>query len=588
MKKHIFAALSGAALLLSSAHALADEGRYVVVLKEAPAIMLLDENDGVINYVDNIFVVDSLMAAYSLAPADNVEAIFPDEVAYLMEYEDDTETAAFSAAAPVIEPYPEGADDMYYADQWHMPYIGVSSAWRNGFDGSGVRVAVIDSGMDLYHPDLPVPTYYYNAVSGADTTNIQDKLGHGTSVTGLITAKTNNGAYTSGIAHNAELVSIKVATSTTMSTADMLLGFKKALTYDCDVINMSLGFTRETAPGTTRQMRSIVADAIEDGVIVVAAAGNDGKDAVKGKYYHYPASYDNVISAGSLGDYSNHTGVDMDFTRYSIPIRKSDGTYSYSTILADVPSEFTQQNDAVTCAAPGYRIMSTELNSTTARKSGTSFASPIIASAAVIAKQINPDITAPELIEALQATCDDVFTEGYDNYTGYGRLNIERLTFYLMAKYDPSVTPSPSPEPTPTPTPDPTATATPEPTDTPVPTDTPEPTQAPTPEPTPSPVPTATPTSAPENRITKSSNTYTIQTLYDEVSSSARVFAAVYRDQKLLAVKSTAVVTGSTNTKIYFSYEGKIDYADIFVWDIEENGDITMLPLGDKGRIYYE
>lgn len=463
-KKLILSTL-GASLIFGTA-AYAAQGDYIVVLKEAPVISLMDEDNGVVKYVDNVYVVDSLMSAYALAPSDNIEMIVPDEVAYLFDNTSD-ETATLTAAE-----FPEGTNDTYYDSQWYLPYIKVNAAWRNGFDGSGVRVGIIDSGMETTHPDLPTPVKVYNVLDQADSSNVSDGLGHGTSVTGVIAAKTNNGRFVSGIAYNSEIVSIKVASESSLATSDLILGFKKAIEYGCDVINMSLGFTKEDSPGAYNSMKPIIKSAIDDGVIIVASAGNGGADSVKGAYYEYPASYDNVVSVGSLG----RAGKD---TEEDIKVPSPTNSNAYYPVYADVPSTFTQFNDGLTCAAPGYLIVTTSINSTVDLKAGTSFASPVVAAAAAIAKQINPDITAPEFIEALKETCTDVHTEGYDIYTGYGAINIEALVNYLSDE------PSPSPEVTdePTSTPEVTDEPSPSPEVTDEPTSTPEATDEPSPSP---------------------------------------------------------------------------------------------------------
>ncbi len=568
MNKLIIFILTLTAALSCSLSVSADEGDYIVILKEAPAVMLFNENNGVINSVDNVFVTDSLMSAYALAPMDNIEAIFPDEKAYLMD-----ETAQLDASSPTVYPYPDGADDPYYSDQWHLPFIKATSAWKKGFTGYNVVVGIIDSGLDTAHPDLPDPIYSYNAMSGADTSDITDTLGHGTAVAGLIAAKTNNSIYISGIASGVDLAIIKVANANELYTSALILGFKKAQEYGCDIINMSLGFTEEAAPYSVQNMKPIVKKAINSGTIVVAAAGNEGDNSTTGGYYQYPASFDNVISVGSLGDYSNHTGVDMDFTKETIWLRNSSGDYSYTTILSDVPSSFTQHNDKVICAAPGYRIRTTAINSSSKSTSGTSFSSPIVAGAAAIIKQINPDINAEEFIEAIKETSRDVFTEGYDIYTGYGAIDMEALINYC----DPlksTTAPTESPEPT----------TTPEPTQTPEPTTTPEP----TPEPTATPEPTQEPTPTPEpDGITKNGNLYTVRISYPQLETDARVLAGIYKDGKLTAVKSTAVSSGSEYTKIYFSYNDEFDYIDVFIWKFTENGEIKIMPLQDKTRMYY-
>lgn len=549
MNKKIILSIIGTAAVMGTA-AYAAPGDYIVILKEDPIISFMDADSRVINHAGNVYVVDSLMSAYALAPADNIEMIVPDEVAYLFEGDmtvSDMPVSIYGEEASLMaEKFPEGTDDTYYNSQWYLPYINVNGAWRNGFLGDGVRVGIIDSGMETTHPDLPVPVEVYNTLDQADSSNVYDELGHGTSVTGVVAAKTNNARDVSGIAFNSEIVSIKVASASSLATSDLMIGFKKAVEYGCDVINMSLGFTRQDSPGAYESMKSLVDSAVKDGIIVVASAGNAGDDPIKGAYYQYPASYENVVSVGSLGDYVNTADESADY----IKVPSLTSANSYYKVYPDVPSSFTQFNDALTCAAPGYLIVTTDIGGKVNQKAGTSFASPVVAAAAAIAKNINPKLTAQEFMEALEKTCSDVYTEGYDIYTGYGALNIDELVKYISTELPPKETDEP--------------TSTPEMTD--EPTSTPEVTDEP-------------------DAIIRNGNSYTIKTSFEELPSDARVFAAIYSDGKLLGVKSTAVSAGSNTTKIYFTHEGDIDYAMIYVWEYTESGGLNLVPLTNRKYI---
>jgi subtilisin family serine protease len=173
--------------------------------------------------------------------------------------------------------------------------------------------------------------------------------------------------------------------------------------------------------------------------------------------------------------------------------------------------------------------MTTAKNRSVGTVHGTSFSSPIVAAAAAIAKEINPDITAPEFIQALTETCDDVFTEGYDNYTGYGKLNMNRLVTHLMLENNPSAIP------------------------------------------------------VPESRITRSGNTYNIFYVHGMLGEQSKVYAAIYSDDRLAAIKSVDCELGSYASEMEIDFEGELDYAEMFVWSESEH----MKYATDKQRIYY-
>jgi hypothetical protein len=269
-----------------------------------------------------------------------------------------------------------------------------------------------------------------------------------------------------------------------------------------------------------------VDQALKKGMILVAAAGNDGTTE-----YQYPASYDGVISVASVGRAKLESDKGKGFT-------ESQMTNTYSgasavTFLPDEPSTFTQHNDKVVCAAPGYQILSTNKDGTFSRSSGTSFAAPVVSGAAAIAKQIKPDITGYEFAKVLEATSRDVYDDGYDQYTGCGIVDIGAIAEYLSG-YE--VTPSPEPTATPSPTPYITE----------------EPTEPPT-----------------ESVITYDAEKqrYVISAVTIPIPSGAKVYAALYKDERCVAVSSTSVMADYQYPRINCKYTGDIDYARIFVWN---------------------
>ncbi|MDO5397032.1 MAG: S8 family serine peptidase [bacterium] len=502
-----FIAAAAAAVLISSAaySAYAAEGDYAVILKHEPQVLLADESSGVISRSGRVVVVKSYMDALSLAPASEIECIFEDGIAYLL----DTEV---SDAPPVNDPS--------YGRQWGLEAINAPYAWAKGFTGNGVKVGIVDSGMKRpSHADLPIPSLSLNAISNAsDYTDYGDNHGHGTKVAGIIGAIANNATGIAGVAYDSELVPIKVTDAKTLSISDMIAGFERAVDFGCQVINMSLGFTENNTPDIAA-IGSRIQRAADKGIIVVAAAGNDGNST-----YQYPASYDCVVSVASIGTSSSN----------------------------DAPSTFSQHNDKVTLAAPGYQIYSTNRIGTYGYSDGTSFSAPMVSAAAAIAKQINPAITPDEFIEALKLTSRDVYTTGYDEYTGYGVLDLQALTDYLL-KNAPSITPSPVP----------TATAIPEPT---VP---PEPTDAPVPE---------------KSELIYDGERYVLTAVHEPFSSQTRIIAAFYEEERLIAVKSAYGIEGNEINKITYPTEASITKAEIFGWDFSDKE--RPVPVSDKQTVY--
>ncbi|WP_122260927.1 S8 family peptidase [Ornithinimicrobium cerasi] len=202
-------------------------------------------------------------------------------------------------------PPSSGNDDARFDLQWgHVP-VGAVEAWEDGVTGEGVRVAVLDTGFDLDHPDL-VPNV--NLALSADMTGeglsyaLPDAFSHGTHVAGTIAAA-DNGFGTIGVAPDAELVLVKVlGDAGSGSFEDVIAGIDHATDVDADVINMSLGGlvprtedsneVTKLADATYRAVRH----AYQNGTTVVVAAGNDEHDLDgDGNILNLPASAPHAI-----------------------------------------------------------------------------------------------------------------------------------------------------------------------------------------------------------------------------------------------------------------------------------------------------
>lgn len=229
--------------------------------------------------------------------------------------------------------------DPGYASQWQHTFTDSLSAWETT-KGSGVVVAVLDTGAKLNHEDLKD-----NLLTGVDTTDTQsdaeDDNGHGTHVSGIIAAE-ENGLGGVGIAPEAKILPVKVLTSSGSSTAgSVAMGIRAAIesSYDVNVINMSLGGTFYSPIEN-----ACVTEAANNGIVVVCAAGNDSR-AQKS----YPAAYEDAIAVAS--------------------ITKNNSNYSLSY--------YSNWGDWVDLAAPGQDIYSTTYDGSYGKKSGTSMACPV-------------------------------------------------------------------------------------------------------------------------------------------------------------------------------------------------------------------
>ncbi|MDP2306436.1 MAG: S8 family serine peptidase [Pseudomonadota bacterium] len=226
-----------------------------------------------------LFVADAADPAAALAVflADpNVEAAEP--VLEMTAFEDIPEVAL--AAGPTAGPAPDPAprifgypNDPMYERQWNFALIGAPVGWRVG-GGAGVVVAVIDTGVSPL-PDLPAERILpgRSFVPGASTA--ADDNGHGTHVAGTIAQATHNGVGTAGIAPNVTILPLKVlgASGGGMSTW-IASAIDEAVDQGADVINLSLG------GGHSSIIVTAVEKARKAGVVVVAAAGNTGRQGI--------------------------------------------------------------------------------------------------------------------------------------------------------------------------------------------------------------------------------------------------------------------------------------------------------------------
>lgn len=174
----------------------------------------------------------------------------------------------------------------------------VPQAWRHSLSDPGVTVAVVDTGMDLSHPDLTAKVVGSRAPSSSASAT--DRVGHGTAVAGVIAAVADNGIGIAGAGYRASLLNVKVATDEdgrgTTSCSGLADGVAWAVAHGARIVNVSI-----EGPDCS-PLRSAVAEAWSRGALVVAAAGNEG-DADK----EYPAAYDGVVSVAATDNADRRT-----------------------------------------------------------------------------------------------------------------------------------------------------------------------------------------------------------------------------------------------------------------------------------------
>jgi hypothetical protein len=274
-------------------------------------------------------------------------------------------------------------------NQWAPTRIDAYRAWDISHGSSSVLVAVLDSGVDDTHPDLAGKVIIGPKFTDPNTGAV---CNHGTHVAGIIAAQPNNAQGVAGIGWDTRVLSIKVLGDDTSNDCPGSLfaiaqGINAAVQLGAKVINMSLGGNFDS-----KTLRDAVRNAQANGLVVVAAAGNEGQ-AQSGNPVEYPAGYTGVISVAA-------TGADDRITFYS------------------------EHGAWVTMAAPGDFIVSTVPGGGYQVMRGTSMATPHVAAAAGLLFGAIPGIGAAEVASRLELSSDDIPGAGTD--IRYGRLNLYR------------------------------------------------------------------------------------------------------------------------------------------------------------------
>lgn len=270
-------------------------------------------------------------------------------------------------------------------EPWAQQALDFSSVWPLS-RGQGVMVAVVDSGVD-YSRQLA------GRVTAFDLTGTgpQDCVGHGTAVAAIIAASDiqAQGMPFEGVAPAASIMSVKVNSQDTGSSATLAKGIRDAAFRGAEVINVSI--TTKDTP----ELRAAVAYALRKNVVIVAAGGNDGTTAGAGPFY--PASYPGVLSVGAV----DATGA-----------------------LAP----FSDQRSHVEVTAPGVSITSAWPGGYQTQLTGTSFATPFVSGVAALVRSRYPRMSAAEVVARIEATADG----GTGSGTGNGLVNpIEAATAIL-------------------------------------------------------------------------------------------------------------------------------------------------------------
>jgi subtilisin family serine protease len=270
-------------------------------------------------------------------------------------------------------------DDPYFGSEWHLYQIQAPTAWDLS-TGSGVTIAILDTGVDATHPDLasrlvPGWNFYDN------NANTSDVHGHGTKVAGTAAAASNNAVGVSSVAGNAILMPIRVADATAYAYfSTMAQGITWAADHGARVANLSYD-----GAGGSSTVQSAAQYMKNKGGLVVTAAGNSGAQQTY-------AANDSILVVSA-----------------------TDGN--------DQLASWSSYGSFVDIAAPGVSILTTTVGGGYGSVSGTSFSSPITAGVVALIMAANPTLSAGQVQNVLLSTAVDIGPAGSDIYYGVGRVN---------------------------------------------------------------------------------------------------------------------------------------------------------------------
>jgi thermitase len=359
-------------------------------------------------------VQDNIITALSKNP--NVEFVEPDYYAQAL-------------SAP---------DDTFFDRQWGLENIGQTingvvgkvdadidapTAWDT--TQNGVKVAILDCGVNESHPDLANKVVdRYNFTTATSGTN--DVYGHGTHVAGIVAAVTNNNDGVAGVCPGCSLLNGKVLDDTGSGAYSWIAnGIIWATDNGAKVINLSLG-----GPASSSTLQNAVNYAWNNGVVVVAAAGNSNDSS-----YTYPAAYTNAIAVAATDNQDKRAYFSSYGSKW-VDVA-APGVYVFST-WKDGVSNVNPQPECYGTVCYKYA-------------SGTSMSTPIVAGVVGLIWSTNYGTSASAVRTRLESTADKIAGTGI--YWSAGRVNAANA---VSTSASPSPTPSPTPTPSPSPTPTPT------------------------------------------------------------------------------------------------------------------------------------
>ena len=396
------------------------DGKVIFQIKEDVVRYMPSDDDGLVNFREVTFL-KNLADKYKFV---SVTQKFPDCDYLPLQKTFEVNFANLTAADDLVHDLQAVSDvikyaqkkvlhhtcftpnDTYYGSyQWYLPKINASAAWDISKGKSSVVVAVVDNAMYSAHPDLSprLSTLSYDIADHDKNINppvMNTNWDHGSHTSGLVGAATDNNAGIASIGCGITVMAIKATYDTSSNITGIsqsMEGILYAVDHGAKVVNCSFS---GPATGTISYEQTVIDYAYNKGVVVVAAAGNNGNSTLQ-----YPAACTNVVAVASTG-------------------------------TSDVISSFSNYGAWITLCAPGEGILSAVSNhggttfGVTAYDylDGTSMSAPIVSGLIGLMLSANPNLTPAQIISCLKSSCDniDAANSGKIGKMGAGRINAQK------------------------------------------------------------------------------------------------------------------------------------------------------------------
>jgi subtilisin family serine protease len=290
-------------------------------------------------------------------------------------------------------------NDPYVLAQYYLDNILAPQGWEVSTGSAALTIAIIDSGIEATHPDLASKVVAGYDFIDNDTTP-QDDNGHGTLVAGIAAASSNNGTGIAGVSWGARIMPLRVLDyAGNGSYANTAAAILWATDHGARVINLSLG-----GKNYSEVLEDAVNYALNQGVVVVAASGNSGANALL-----YPAAYAGVVGVGAT-DSGNHL------------------------------ASFSNTGAGIDVVAPGVSILSTSPGNNYRYDNGTSFSAPQVAGFAALLFSMPSMQYSSDVVNLIHTSALDLGASGYDTSYGYGLIQIGPAMMQALGKVTPTAT----------------------------------------------------------------------------------------------------------------------------------------------------